>query len=245
MTFLRCVSLSKFPWNTWKTSSKKMGGYVSAEWWLSEQGEPWDRYPFSPWHLLGSGRAVPLCTEFSTSIPRGWHFIRCLTNTGPELHPYFVKVYPVCFSENREQRPLKKHQIPGKYLHEIISVGTTRTWQSKSSAWNSVKWGQRREKKPEIWWGRLQRNDFMYVSHKLCGVMAQAWEFHCMTLRIQSLVWSTINIYKIKQLFTWHLYHVKLISGDPVIILNEITLVIKVKKDFYCITHACNLDATA
>lgn len=43
--------------------------------------------------------------------------------------------------------------------------------------------------------------------------------------------------------FYWHLYHVKLIPGDPVIVSNKITLIIKVK-NFSCITYECSLDAT-
>lgn len=76
---------------------------------------------------------------------------------------------------------------------------------------------------------------------------------------IQSLIWCSANthpgphsesytkiisIWKIKCLFTWHLYHVKLIPGDPVIVSNKITLIIKVKKNFYCNTYECSLDAT-
>lgn len=49
MTFFRCVSLSKFPWKTWKASSKKVGAWIAKHehWAMTELGKLQERYSFT------------------------------------------------------------------------------------------------------------------------------------------------------------------------------------------------------
>lgn len=104
--------------------------WVLSDGWVSE-GSPETDVP-SPSDTCWVQEGLVLSAQFSTSIPSGWSFIRCLTNTGPEpeLHPYLMKVYAVRFSENREQRPLK---TPGKIppWNNISGLHKELTKQSK------------------------------------------------------------------------------------------------------------------